>query len=91
MDSLLNRNLDVTLLVGGPGHHYGLRHRDLNELRNHLALNALLGSCAILSRESTKTRRRESGVSTSEASLKSRGSRKCVWCGGHSLSTNESP
>ncbi len=48
MDSLLNRNLDVTLLVGGLGYHYGLRHRDLNELRNYLTLNALLGSAILV-------------------------------------------
>jgi hypothetical protein len=79
LDGLLNRNLDVTRLEGGLGHHYSLGDRDLHELRNHLALNALWRNSAILSRESTETSSRESGITTNERGRNWRGN----WCGRH--------
>ncbi len=82
LDSLLNRNLDITLLVGGPGHHHGLRDWDLNELGNNLSLNALRRRSAILSAAKLSTKLVGDAVKASRVTIGSR-SGDSVRSGGH--------
>lgn len=48
MNSLLDRNIHVALLISGLGNQDGLRNRNLNNLRNNLPLNAARKSSTIL-------------------------------------------